>query len=430
MKIAAVKGTRDFYPDKMSVRNWIARGWREASLRNGFVEYDGPIFEYLQLYTQKSGEEIASQLFSMVDRGGRELAIRPEITPTLARMVNQQINSLPRPIKWFSQPRLCRAERPQRGRLREFFQWNVDVIGSDSVLADAECIYTAIDYLRSVGLSGDDVVVKISSRSMLAELLMDMGFSREQLDTIYALLDKRPKVSGEAFGEMVAESVPDETLRGKLMELQAVTSLDEIGAMISTDGERQALNELKELFECLAKMGVGDYCEFDIKIVRGLAYYTGPVYEIFDRKVPLRALCGGGRYDNLLKGLGGPDVPATGFGMGDVVLELMLAERELLKSEVQALDFFVIDAGPEMFDKVLEITSALRSKGFAAGFNYKRIGMGKQLRQAAGQNATAAVIVGQETADEGKVVIKKMASGEQVVVDLGGFLEEPGQVLK
>ena len=278
----------------MSVRNWIARGWRESSLRNGFAEYDGPIFEYLQLYTQKSGDEIASQLFSMVDRGGRELAIRPEITPTLARMVNQQINSLARPIKWFSLPRLCRAERPQRGRLREFFQWNVDVIGSDSVLADAECIYTAIDYLRSVGLSGADVVVKISSRSMLAALLMDLGFAREQLDTVYALLDKRPKVSEEAFAEMAAESVPDEALRGKLMELQAVVSLDEVEAMISTEGERQALSELKELFECLAKMGVGDYCEFDIKIVRGLAYYTGPVYEIFDRKVPLRALCGGG----------------------------------------------------------------------------------------------------------------------------------------
>ncbi|MBN2375877.1 MAG: ATP phosphoribosyltransferase regulatory subunit, partial [Sedimentisphaerales bacterium] len=349
-----------------------------------------------------------------------------------ARMVNQQINSLARPIKWFSQPRLCRAERPQRGRLREFFQWNVDVIGSDSVLADAECIYTAIDYLRSVGLSGDDVVVKISSRSMLAALLLDMEFAREQLDTIYALLDKRPKVSEEAFGEMAAESVPDETLRGKLMEILAIGStFEELDKFLArkkpSDRVQDEIFKLGTLFDLLKKMGVGDYCEFDIKIVRGLAYYTGPVYEIFDRKVPLRALCGGGRYDNLLKGLGGPNVPATGFGMGDVVLELMLAERGLLKSEEQKLDFFVIDARAEMFDKVLEITSELRSKGFAAGFSYKRMALGKQLRQAAGANAAAAVIVGQETVGDGQVVIKKMASGEQVAVDLTAFLEKPEQ---
>jgi hypothetical protein len=218
-KIPPVKGTRDFYPDQMALRNWIVAGWRAVSQRNGFVEYDGPIFEYLQLYTQKSGDDIASQLFSMTDRGGRDLAIRPEITPTLARMVNQQISSLARPIKWFSVPRLCRAERPQKGRLREFFQWNCDIIGSDSVYADADCIYTAIDYLRSVGLGSDDIVVKISSRAMLAELLKHLGFAQEQFDSVYALLDKRAKLPAETFIELAQDKIADKNLLDKLFAM-------------------------------------------------------------------------------------------------------------------------------------------------------------------------------------------------------------------
>jgi len=168
MKIPPVKGTRDFYPQDMARRNWMIDGWKKVSLRNGFEEYDGPIFEYLKMFQLKSGDEIVEQLFSLTDRGGRDLALRPEITPTMARMINQQINSLPRPIKWFSVPRLFRAERPQKGRLREFFQWNVDIIGTEDVLADAEMIFCALDYLQEVGLTPNDIVVKISSRKMLA----------------------------------------------------------------------------------------------------------------------------------------------------------------------------------------------------------------------------------------------------------------------
>src|SRR5512146_1123291 len=181
MKIPPVKGTRDFYPPQMAVRNGIIDGWKQVSLRNGFEEYDCPIFEHLQMYTQKSGQEIVEQLFSLEDRGGRELAIRPEITPTLARMVNQQINSLPRPIKWFSVPRLCRAERPQKGRLREFFQWNVDIVGVDSPEADAEVIFTTLDYLRMVGLTPTDIRAKISSRRLLSAVLQRMGIAPDKL---------------------------------------------------------------------------------------------------------------------------------------------------------------------------------------------------------------------------------------------------------
>jgi len=424
-KTAPVKGTRDFYPAQMAVRNQIADGWREASVRNGFVEYDGPIFEYLQLYTEKSGDEIAGQLFSMTDRGGRDLAIRPEMTPTLARMVNQQINSLPRPIKWFSIPRLCRAERPQRGRLREFFQWNIDIIGSDSVLADAESVFTAIDYLRSTGLTKDDIVTKISSRSLLAALLSDQGFAAEQRDSVYALLDKRAKLPDDTFNALAAEQIPDETLRSVLMQIQAVQSLDQIDAMAASEDAREALEQLRELFRYLDIMGVSEFCEFDIRIVRGLAYYTGPVFEIYDRSSQLRALCGGGRYDPLLAGLGGQQLPATGFGMGDVVLEILLEEKNLLKPTDGKVDFFVIDADAELFDQALAVISQLRNAGFTAVVSYKRGSVGKLLKQASTQNARFAVILGRETIEKKQVTVKNMADGSQKSIDLKKFLTKP-----
>jgi histidyl-tRNA synthetase len=428
-KIPPVKGTRDFYPEQMAVRNWIMAGWREASIRNGFVEFDGPIFEYLQLYTQKSGDEIASQLFSLTDRGGRDLAIRPEITPTLARMVNQQINALPRPIKWFSVPRLCRAERPQRGRLREFFQWNIDIVGSDSILADAECIYTAIDYLRSVGLTSSDIIVKISSRAMLAALLLALGFPEDQLNKIYALLDKRAKLPAETFAALAAEQIPDAGLREKLMQLEALESLDQITPLATTEQAQQTLGQLRELFDCLKIMNVADYCAFDIKIVRGLAYYTGPVFEIFDRGNELRALCGGGRYDNLLAGLGGPQVPATGFGMGDVVLEILLTEKNLLGSIKNQVDFFVIDADPSLFQNALALVSQLRAKGLSAAFDYKRSPLGKQLKQASAQYARFALILGQETIQNREITLKNLSEGSQKTLPLEGFLAQTEQVL-
>ncbi len=421
-KIAAVKGTRDFYPEIMAVRNWIIDGWKQTSIRNGFVEYDSPIFEYLELYTLKSGDEIVSQLFSMTDRGGRDLAIRPEITPSLARMVNQQINTLPRPVKWFSAPRLCRAERPQKGRLREFFQWNCDIVGSESVLADAESIYTAIDYLRSIGLKSTDIVARISSRSMLAEILLAMGFATEDHNKVYSLLDKMPKVSPQAFAEMAAEQITESHLREEFMKLPALKTLADVDAVATSEGAKTALAELRELFAILDSMGVGDYCKFDIQIVRGLAYYTGPVFEIFDRSESLRAICGGGRYDSLLTILGGPKVPATGFGMGDVVLEILLREKGLLPELSSTIDYFVIDAGAELFDRTLKLTCDIRQRGHSASFSYKRQNLGKNFKLADSQKARFAIIVGQETIDRNEITIKELASGEQRVMAIDEFL--------
>ena len=426
MKIQAVKGTRDFYPEDMAVRNWIIDGWKRVSIRNGFEEYDGPMFEYLKMFQIKSGEEIVEQLFSFEDRGGRELALRPEITPTLARMVNQKINSLARPIKWFSVPRLFRAERPQKGRLREFFQWNIDIIGLDDILADAEVIFCAVDYLKEVGLTPDDVVVKISSRKMLAELLKLIGIKENQLDTLYAVLDKRSKLPDDTFEEMLAERIPNKEKRNKIIELFAIKTIEQIkNCLEMSKAAEAAVGKLRHLFELLGVMGVSDYCVFDIGIVRGLAYYTGIVYEIYDRANELRAIGGGGRYDNLLKLFGGPDIPATGFGIGDCVLGILLEEKGLLKKQLSTLrpDYFVAFTDQQYIQRAIEITAKLRGAKFSANFSYKDVGLSKQLKQASEQNAQKCIIIGSEI-EENRLVIKDMASGEQQQIDLDKFFAE------
>ncbi len=427
MKIPPVKGTRDFYPAEMARRNWIIDGWKNASIRNGFEEYDGPIFEYLKMYQVKSGDEIVEQLFSLQDRGGRDLAIRPEITPTLARMVNQQINSLPRPIKWFSVPRLCRAERPQKGRLREFFQWNIDIIGIDRPEADAEVICTSLDYLRMVGLTPADVRAKISSRKLLALVLREIGIDESRLDAMYALLDKKAKLPAETFDAMLAEQVADTEQARRIGEFMALDSVEQLDRVVTPDDEiRAATEQMQSVFATLELMGVADYCVFDPSIVRGLAYYTGVVFEIHDIVGELRAICGGGRYDNLLRDFGGPSIPATGMGMGDCVLEILLHQKGLLDSQVppRRLEFFVACADGALARAMYSVAAKLRAVGRSANFSYKLGGLSKQLKEASSQNASYCVILGQEYLDRRELAVKDMTSGEQRQVGADRFLSE------
>jgi histidyl-tRNA synthetase len=414
----------------MAVRNFIVDGWKKASLRSGFEEYDGPIFEYLKMFQIKSGDEIVEQLFSLTDRGGRDLALRPEITPTLARMVNQQINALPKPIKWFSAPRLFRAERPQKGRLREFFQWNVDIIGESDVRADADVIFTTVDYLRATGLNSDDIVVKISSRKMLAAVLEKVGVPAEKMDPLYVVLDKKNKLPAEAFEEMLDKLLGDSEKVAKIrafMELENITQVEEMF------GSQEAFDELKTLLDWLARMGVSDYCRFDPGIVRGLAYYTGIVFEIYDKASELRAICGGGRYDNLLRDFGGPAISATGMGMGDCVLEILLREKGLLDEKLpkRRLDF-VICCVPKLTLPDAEVKSTpmqvavglaaeLRRRGLCVDLGYKATNLGKQLKQASSRNAKKCIIIGEEFKDN-KLAVKDMATGEQELVDMDEFL--------
>ena len=423
MKIPPVKGTRDFYPPDMAIHNFIVDGWKKVSLRNGFEEYDGPIFEYLKMYQVKSGDEIVEQLFSLTDRGGRDLALRPEITPTLARMVNQQISSLPRPIKWFSVPRLFRAERPQKGRLREFFQWNIDIIGVDQPLADAEIIFTTVDYLRNVGLTPKDVKVRISSRKLLAAVLKSYDVPDEKLESLYVVLDKKAKLPADTFEKMLTEQVPDKETLAKISVFMQIDSLPELGELIDAGSEEfAAYNEIKEVLATLETMGVGDFCIYDPGIIRGLAYYTGIVFEVHDAVGDLRAICGGGRYDNLLADFGGPAISATGMGMGDCVLEILLRDKGLLDKQVpkRQIDFFVACIG-HIGNEAWRIIAKLRSMGYSANISYKTGGLSKQLKEASAQNAGKCIIIGEEELKEGKIGIKDMATGEQKLVGRDEF---------
>jgi histidyl-tRNA synthetase len=424
MKIPPVKGTRDFYPPEMAIRNFIIDGWKAASLRNGFEEYDSPIFEYLKMYQIKSGDEIVEQLFNLTDRGGRDLAIRPEITPSLARMVNQQINALPRPIKWFSVPRLCRAERPQKGRLREFFQWNIDIIGVDDVIADAEVIFTTIDYLRNLGLTDKDIKVKISSRKLLSAVLKNIGIPEKKLDSLYVLLDKKAKLPDETFDKLLAEQVSDSEMAGKIKTFMGIKKVSQIKEKVGFDDRvDEAIDELAMLVDLLGRMSVKNYCQFDPSIVRGLAYYTGIVFEVHDVVGELRAICGGGRYDNLLKDFGGPQISATGMGMGDCVLEILLKEKGLLKSKQLKLDYFVACADNQYFEKAVELTARLRLAGASAAFSYKATGLGKQMKQASANGAKKCIIIGEEF-EAGQLAIKDMGTGEQELVAIEDFFEK------
>ncbi len=425
MKIPPVKGTRDFYPQDMAVRNWIIDGWKKASVRNGFEEYDGPIFEYLKMFQIKSGDEIVEQLFSLQDRGGRDLALRPEITPTLARMVNQRINSLPKPIKWFSVPRLFRAERPQKGRLREFFQWNIDIIGVEDVLADAEVIFTTVDYLREIGLTPKDIKVKISSRELLAVFLKSVGIAENKLESLYTLLDKKSKLPEDTFEKLLTEQVSNKETVTKILAFMNRNSMPDIPKLINKEDEEfYAYNNVMLVFNYLEIMGVKDYCEFDPSIVRGLAYYTGVVFEVHAVGGELRAICGGGRYDNLLRDFGGPPITATGMGMGDCVLEILLREKGLLSTSISKKepDYFVAFAEGYGGGTVYKVAAELRSRGFSTVFSYKTsAGLSKQLKEASAQNAKKCIIIGEEYVREKKLRVKDMATGEQKHEDIDEF---------
>jgi len=415
MKIQAPKGTRDFYPKQMAWRNFVLDAWRRVSIRNGFEQVDGPIFESLDLYKIKSGDGIVNELFHFEDRGQRQMALRPEFTPTLARMIAAQANALAKPIKWFCTPNLCRAERPQRGRLREFFQWNADILGSDLPIADAECIFVAVDLLRDLGLGPHHVRVKISHRDSVRRVLIKMGVDPERIPDAFNLLDRRDRLDPDQFTDGAARLGMDQ---------DRVARLDQIGRLVYPSGEldrmRQQtgidheLSHLVSLDHQLRAFGIQDWCEYDLGIVRGLAYYTGTVFEIHEASGAERAMAGGGRYDGLIELFGGPKTPAIGFGMGDVVLMNVLADKDLLPSDVHPRpDVFVIAVSDQAAGHVPSLTAALRGAGLHTRFSYKSTRhIGKLLKDAAASRARHAVILDDQVG-QGTVDLKDLTSGDQ-----------------
>lgn len=416
MKLQAPKGTRDFFPPEMAWRQHLLDAWRRVSQRHGFEQVDGPVFESLDLYKVKSGEGIVSELFHFEDRGGRELAIRPEFTPTLARMIADKANSLPKPIKWFATPNFCRAERPQRGRLREFWQWNVDMLGLDSPTADAEVILVAVDLLRELGLTQDQVKVKLSHREVVRTILLKLGVPADRVLDAFTLLDARDKLTPEVFAEKAGDLGLDESKVERFEQMcRRKFPAGDIDHLRRAAGIDDPLDDFVALDEQLAAFGLTEWCEYDLGIVRGLAYYTGTVFELHETTGALRALAGGGRYDKLIEMFGGPSMPAVGFGMGDVVLTLVLQDKGLIPDSVAPRpDVFVIAAKDAAAARVAPLVADLRAKGVHARFSYKATrNVGKLLKDASGCGARYALILGDdaETAE-----LKDMAGGGQEAI--------------
>jgi len=404
------KGTRDFYPVDMRVQNHIFSVWRQAALKFGYEEYEGPIFEHLELYTGKSGEEIVSQLYNFMDKGDRALALRPEMTPTLARMVIQKGNELRKPFKWFSIPRLFRYERAQKGRLREFFQLNLDIIGTESVSAEADLISAIASMLFDFGLTEKDFYIGVSSRRLLASMLEKLEVKEPNL--VYPLLDKRLKMSAEDFEKELHSVGLSEDKAKKLNAFMSCSTIEEIDSP-----------ELKELFELLKAGGFENCVKLDLSVVRGLAYYTGIVFEVFDKNKNMRAIAGGGRYDNLTETLGGQKITGVGFGMGDVVLADLLAEKNLLSQKKSDLPVFIASFSGDM--KVLFGTAAeFRKNGVACSHSLNAVKFGKQLEMANAAGAKCVVFADGEKSKDGVWEYKILSSGEQGVDCLEKILEK------
>ncbi|MGE5093111.1 MAG: histidine--tRNA ligase [Bacillota bacterium] len=413
MPSQALPGFRDFYPDDLALRAHIFRTWREVARRYGFEEYDGPPLEPLEIYTAKSGAEIVGQLYNFTDKGGREVALRPEMTPTFARMVAARANGLKKPIRWFSVPQLFRYERQQRGRLREHFQLNCDLVGEPGPLADAEIIALAIDVMRAFGLTSTDVRARLSDRRVLRALLIGGGVTESQLGTAYQAIDKSERMKRpELVAQLNAAGLSGPGVEAVLAASQLRGRAAVEAALAAVGGAEEGAPFLRTL-DALDAMGLGEFVEVDLTIVRGLAYYTGTVFELFDAGRTLRAICGGGRYDGLLLALGGVDLPALGFGMGDVVLAELLKERGLLPVSAAEVDVFVAAVTEEDVPHVLALAHELRDAGLACEFALGGQPLGKQLKLADARGAKRAVVVGPDERARGEVLLKDFAANTQ-----------------
>ena len=401
-------GFRDFYPEDCARRNYIVATWREVARRYGFVEFDGPMLESVELYKKKSGGELVGQLFDFVDKGERHVALRPEMTPTLARMVVARERDYKKPIKWFCAPQFFRYEKQQKGRLREFGQLNCDLIGESSVAADAEMVALAIDMLRAFGLEAGDFVVRVSDRDAWKAFLDAHGtFDEAQLADFLQIVDK------------IERDRPEAT-EAKLQPFGI--SLAEVKAFICNPGTH--FERFNALAAELDARGLKGFYQLDPTIVRGLAYYTGLVFEVFDRKKTLRAVAGGGRYDNLMNVMsdGKCTLPAIGFGMGDVVLGELIdatpAAAERMKAWIaqrHAADVYVVIANESHRADALGLVQSLRGQGARVDYPLSPAKVGKQFQAAEQAGARLALVIGDEWP---QVKLKTLATREEVVVSL------------
>jgi len=410
----SLPGFRDFLPDDCAARNYIFACWREVARRYGFVEWDGPVLEPTELYKKKSGAEIVDQLFNFIDKGEREVAMRPELTPSLARVIAAHEREFKKPLKWFSTGQFFRYEKQQRGRLREHFQLNCDIIGETNLAADIELVALCIDVLRAFGFTEKEFVVRVSDRDFWTDFLREKDVPAHRWDEVLQAIDK----SGREPREKTAEKL------GKLA--------DSIFSILNSGGKSQKLDQL---VDGLRGRGLADYVTIDVGIVRGLAYYTGTVFEVFDRAGKFRAIAGGGRYDNLIAQLsdGAVSMPALGFAMGDVVLGELINQtphaRQKLENAIaddRKIDIYVVIAKENRRGDALAQIQQFRERGYRVDYPLASEKVGKQFQTAEQLGARVAALYGDEWP---QVKVKTLATREEFLIDNDELQSHIGHVL-
>ena len=409
-KFQTLPGFRDFFPDDCAARNHVFDVWRSVARRYGFVEYEGPMLEPTELYRRKSGEEIVKQLFCFEDKGGRDVSMRPELTPTLARMAAARQRDFRKPLRWFSIGQFFRYEKHQKGRGREFYQFNCDILGEDSRLADAELIALSIDLMLDLGFTKEEFRIRVSDRNAWVEFAFRSGVSEDHLVEFLQIVDRMERTSPEKTEELLAPFG---------VELEKIQDFVAEGAEASED--------LSGILANLEARGFSDYVEIDLGIVRGLAYYTGPVFEIFDIGKGMRAVAGGGRYDQLVGLIGGVDLPACGFAMGDMVITDLIREssgaNERLEDAVaaeQSVDVYVVVADEEKRAESARVVQELRASGMRVHYPFTEMKIGKQFQAAEQAGATHAVVVGAEYPE---LTLKTLATRSETVTTLERLAE-------
>jgi histidyl-tRNA synthetase len=415
MSQGPLPGFRDFYPEQFAERAYITGVWRDVARRFAFVEYDGPPLENLELYTKKSGDEIVGQLYNFTDKGDRNVALRPEMTPTLARMVAAKANALRKPIRWFSIPQLFRYERQQKGRLREHFQLNVDIVGEPGIAADAELLATAIEIMRAFKLGPNDVRARVSDRRLLNALLAASGVGPEQLAPVYAAIDKLGRDPASVTRDKLRKATGSDEVTSRLEKMLACKSVEALQGLRTESAEvTQAITTMEQYLDLLGALNVREWVDVDLSIVRGLAYYTGTVFELFDARGEFRAICGGGRYDDLLEAIGGVALPALGFGMGDVVLGELLRERGLLPTSAAGPDYWIASSDETQLAAVMKTAASLRARGISVEYALKPQSLSRQLKAAAAAGCRGAVIL--KGASE--VTVRNLADGSERTIPM------------
>lgn len=411
------RGMRDFYPEDMVWRNKVFDAFRAAGAAAGFEPYDACIVESYSLLARKAGEEVGEQIYHFLDKSERHIALRAEMTPTLARMVAQRQHNLPFPIKWTTIAQCFRYERMTKGRKREHYQWNLDIVGEDSVLAEAEVLGAACDALRRMGLSASDFKVHVSNRALLSELLAASGIPAELHPQVFLALDKRGKMPDGDIAQMLRDGGVDESGVRQTFAIMDLKSVDEAAAFVNNP-DSPAVAALRELFRLADIAGFGECLMFDISVIRGLSYYTGIVFECFDTQREFRAIFGGGRYDNLLTTIGGDPATAVGLGFGDVVVTELLKARLGENAAAPRSGVYVGWMFPEQRDAALALAAKLRREGNAVNLALRKAKPKQFFARAGASSCASAVFLGPDDVAAGQAKLKNLETREESVIAL------------